>query len=64
MISMEFITFLPTTRKQNDSIMAMIDKITKGENFILVKSTHKSINIANIFMKEVFRMHKLPNTII
>jgi hypothetical protein len=63
-ISMNFITRLPKTKKQNDSIMVVIDKITKYEHFILVKSTHKIINIADIFMKEIFRMHGIPKTII
>jgi arsenate reductase-like glutaredoxin family protein len=29
-----------------------------------MKSTHKVINIAKIFMKEFFRMHGIPKTII
>jgi len=63
-ISMEFITGLPTTKKHNDSIMVVIDKLTKFAHFILVKSTYKDINIAKIFKKEVFKMHGLPKTII
>jgi IS30 family transposase len=63
-ISMDFITGLPTTKKHNDSIMVVIDKLTKVAHFILVKSTHKAINIAKFFMKEIFRMHGLPKTII
>jgi hypothetical protein len=63
-ISMDFITGLPTTKKQNDSIMVVVDKLTKVAHFIPVKSTHKAINIVEIFMKEIFRMHGLPKTII
>jgi hypothetical protein len=61
---MDFIIGLPTTKKQNDSIMVVADKLPKDAHFILVKSTDKAINIAKIFMKENFRMHGLPKTII
>ena len=37
-ISIEFITGLLRKSKQNDSIMVMVDKLTKVSHFILVKS--------------------------
>jgi hypothetical protein len=50
-ISMDFITGLPKTTKQNDAIMVVVDKLSKVSHFILVKSTCKEIDIASIFMK-------------
>lgn len=35
-ISMEFIAGLPKTRKSNDSIMVVVDKLRKATHFILV----------------------------
>jgi len=61
---MDFIIALPIARKHNDSIMVVIDKLTKVAHFIPVKYTHKAINIANIFMKDIFKMHRLPKKII
>ena len=61
---MDFITLLPSTKEHNDSIMVVIDKLTKVAHFIPVKYTYKAINIAEIFMKEIFRMHDLPKSII
>ena len=52
-ISMEFITGFPMTWRQHDSIMVVVDKLTKEAHFILVKSTHKTDDIAKIFMKEI-----------
>jgi hypothetical protein len=49
--SMDFITKLPITVKKHDSIMVVVDKITKATHFILVKLTHKESNIAKIYMK-------------
>jgi len=50
--------------RQHDSIMVVVDKLTKSTHFIPVKSTHKTYDIANIFMKEIFRLHGLPKAII
>jgi len=40
-ISMDFITGFPKTKKQNDSIMVVVEKLTKYSHFIPVKSTHR-----------------------
>jgi hypothetical protein len=53
-ISLDFITGLPKTQKQNDSIMVVIDKLNKSAHFIPLKSSFKAINIVEIFMKEIF----------
>jgi hypothetical protein len=43
---MDFITRLPTSAKQNDAIMVVVDKFSKSAHFIPVKSTCKAIDIA------------------
>eukprot|EP00253_Pinus_taeda_P006100 PITA_06100 len=63
-ISMDFITGLPRTRKNNDSIMVVVDKLSKAAHFIPVQSTFRAAQIAHIFMQNVFRLHGLPKTII
>jgi hypothetical protein len=63
-ISLDFITGFPKTQKKNDSIMVVIDKLSKSTHFIPVKSTYKSINIIEIFMKEIFRLHGIPKMVI
>jgi hypothetical protein len=51
---MDFITGLPTSTRQNDAIMVVVDKLSKSAHFIPIKSTYKEIDIAQVFMKEVF----------
>ena len=63
-ISMDFITGLLMTWRQHDSIMVVVDKLTKETHFILVKSTHKNDDIAKIFMKEIFKLHGFPKAIV
>jgi hypothetical protein len=62
--TVNFITNFPITVKQHDSMMLMVDKLTKETHFIPVKTTHKASNIANIYMKEVVRLHGVPKAIV
>jgi hypothetical protein len=62
--SMDFITELPKSTKKNDAIMVVVEKLSKSTHFILVKSTCKAIYIANIFMKEIFRLHGMSKEIV
>jgi hypothetical protein len=50
---MDFITKLPRTNKQHDSIMVMVDTLTKVAHFIPVKPTHKATNIVDVYMREI-----------
>jgi hypothetical protein len=50
--------------KQYDSIMVVVEKLTKDAHFIPIKITHKATNIAEIYMKEVVMLHGVPKTIV
>ena len=63
-ISLDFITGLPRTGKQHDSIMVVLDKLNKTSHFVLVKSTYKTVEIIEIFMKDIFRLHGIPKVVI
>ena len=61
---MDFIAVLPMTWRQHNSIMVVVDKLTKAAHFIPVKSTYETGDIAKIFMKEIFKLHGLPKAIV
>jgi hypothetical protein len=63
-VIVDFVTNLPITVKQYDSIMVVVDKLTKATHFIPIKKTHKATNIAEIYMKGVSRLHGVPKEII
>jgi hypothetical protein len=44
-VTMDFIIGLPRTGKQHDSIMVVVDKLTKAAHFIPLKATHKEIDV-------------------
>ena len=63
-ICMDFIKGFPMTWRQHDSIVVVVDRLTKATHFILVKSTHKTDEIEKIFMKESFKLHGFPKEIV
>jgi hypothetical protein len=44
--------------------MVVVEKLRNFSHFIPVKSNYKAIDISNIFMKEIFRLHDMPKEII
>src|SRR5713101_6516472 len=56
-ISLDFVTGLPRNQNLNDSIMVVVDKLSKASHFIPIKTMYKATNISDIFLKQVFRLH-------
>jgi hypothetical protein len=46
MVTIDFITKFPRTIRQHDSIIVVVDKLTKNAHFVPVKMTHTTTNIA------------------
>ena len=44
--------------------MVLVDKLSMDTHFIPINSTFKEVNVAEIFMNEIFRSHGIPTTII
>ena len=63
-ISLDFVTGLPKNHNLNDSIMVVVNKLSKATHFLLVKTTYKAANIADIFLKQIFRLHGISKVII
>ena len=61
---MDFIMGFPKSKKNNDSIMVVVDKLSKSTHFIPMESIYRVVQIAHVFMQNIFRLHGLPKTII
>ena len=62
--TIDFITKLPRTTRQHDSIMVVVDKLTKASHFLPMKTTHTTTNIAEIYMREIPRLHEILKVIV
>lgn len=64
MFTLDLITKLPKAQKKHESIMVVVDKLTKISHFIRVKSAYKVVEIIDIFMKEIFELHGMSKVVI
>lgn len=61
---MDFITVLPRSRRQHDSVRVIVDRMKKLARFLQVKTTYSVEHYAMFYLKEVVRLHGVPISII
>ena len=61
---MDFITTLPKVIGNFDSIFVVVDQLTKVAHLIPTQTTASASDIAQIFLKEIVRLHGVPARII
>eukprot|EP00253_Pinus_taeda_P003382 PITA_03382 len=63
-ISKDFVTRLLRKSRQHDSIMVVVDRLTKVAHFTPVKSSYSTSDVAQVFIKFVVRFHGVPKKIV
>jgi hypothetical protein len=59
-----FFVGLPKTSKGYDSIWVIVDRLTKIAHFLPVKTDHRVIVYAQLYIARILNLHGVPKTIV
>jgi hypothetical protein len=62
-ISMDLVTGLPKVQGK-DYIYVVVDRLTKFSHFYAIPTECNAVQVAELFFREVFRLHGLPKNIV
>ena len=60
---MDFIIGLPKVQGR-DCLYVVVDRLTKFSHLFAISSDYSASRVADLFFREVFRLHGLPKTIV
>nr|GEX36752.1 reverse transcriptase domain-containing protein [Tanacetum cinerariifolium]GEX38570.1 reverse transcriptase domain-containing protein [Tanacetum cinerariifolium] len=63
-ITMDFVTKLPKTSNEYDTIWVIVDRLTKSAHFIPIKATNSMETLTRLYIKEIVSRHGVPISII
>ena len=57
-------TGLPRSKEGYDSIWVIVDRLTKSAHFLPIKITYGYAKLAELFISEIVRLHRVPISIV
>ena len=63
-ITIDFVVGLLLTGRKHNSVWVVVDRLTKSAHFLLVRTDYLLDKLAELYIKEIFRLHGIPISII
>lgn len=63
-IIIDFVVGFPKSARGNNAIWVVVDRLTKSTHFLPVKMTFSLDQLAQLYIKEVVRLHDVPVSIV
>ena len=61
---MDFVTGLPRTKRKNDTVWVVVDRLTKLAHFLAMRVNLPMHRLAELYVSEVIRLHGVPVSIV
>jgi hypothetical protein len=62
-LSIDFVTGLPKSRGY-EAVLVVVDRLSKYSHFLLLKHPYTAKSVAELFVKEIVRLHGIPLSIV
>jgi hypothetical protein len=63
-VGMDFVVGLPKTRKGNDSIWVIVDRLTKVAHYLPVHTNYGGEKLAQLYVDNIVKLHGVPSRIV
>ena len=61
---MDFMVGFPLTGRKHDLVWVVVDRLTKSAHFLPVRTDYSLDKLAELYIKEIVRLHRIPISII
>ena len=63
-ITMDFVVGLPMTGRKHDSVLVVVDRLTKSSHFLLMRTDYSFDKLVELYIKEIVQLHGILLSII
>ena len=63
-ITMDFVSGFPLMQQKHNSVLVIVDKLTKSAHFLQIRMDYSMDRLVELFVKELVRLHGVPLSIV
>ena len=61
---MDFVVGLPVIGRKHDSVWVVVERLTKLAHFLPARTNYSLDKLAELYIREIVRLHEIPISII